>query len=165
MERRSVVREAAERVARASSKAIEKVILELVNDTLEHALRFVSYAAVVNPKIMDRLAEATEDPSDEDILAVVEELADEVARDIDAVIYGYTPKPLQLIVLGAIATARRLGKRSWFERLTYENILHEARMRGLENIERYLVRYPKLTTRIIDWLREKLLRGADGAEH
>ena len=149
------MREAAERVARSSKKVYEDVILSIIEDVLEYVLKYISYTVALWPEILDRLIDkGLVDPTEEDILETIEELADLVNVENS---FNSAPEPVQTIVLGGILAARRIGRRDWFEKMSYEKVLEQARKRNLRKIEHYLVKYPKLSAKIIDWLREKLL--------
>jgi glutamate racemase len=111
-------------------------------------------------RLLDRGVSDLSKASTDDILAVLEEIHDKV--DFDESLKNADPltKNIAVGILGTAYTlVRRFASRDLVEKFTYEKVLEQARKRGMENVERYLVSYPNLTKKLIDWLRCKLVDG------
>jgi hypothetical protein len=152
-------REAARRVASAARSILEEVVVEAVNYFIRDLLEYLAYVAACNWDEAQRLlAERGPDPDTEAILGVLEELADRV--DFDSALSSADENTRRVVtgVLSlALGLARRFAPREWIERFTYSNVLAKARERGLDEVVKYLEKYPRLSSRLIDWLRSKLL--------
>jgi hypothetical protein len=151
--------EAARRVASTAKSALEEVVVEVVNSFLKDLLEYLAYVAVSNWDEAQRIiAERGLDPDSETVLGVLEELADRV--DFDSSLSSVDPNTRRVVnsVMAVVfGLARRFAHREWVEKFTYENALRKARERGLEDVVKYLEKYPKLSSRLIDWVRSKLL--------
>jgi hypothetical protein len=91
---------------------------------------------------------------------VLEEMHDRV--DFDRAL-GQTDdpalRPVVSIVNVVTGLVRRFAPRDLVSRFTYENVLAQARKRGLRDVEEYLTKYPNLCRRLIDWLRSRVEAG------
>lgn len=149
-------RESARRVAEVSRGALERALAAAVLDLLEVALHYLPYAVAQWPEALELLAERCGgDPTDEDVLAVLDELADKV--DLSASL-SKAPLPLRYAVGSVIAAARRMWGRDRLERLTYEYALELAEREGAAQLAELMRKYPRLARRVIGWLRECLLK-------
>jgi hypothetical protein len=152
-------REAARRVASTAKSALEEAVIEVVNSFLKDLLEYLAYVAVSNWDEAQRIiAERGLDPDAETVLGVLEELADRV--DFDSSLSSADPNTRR-VVNGVLAVvfglAKRFAPREWVEKFTYENALRKARERGVEDVVKYLEKYPKLSSKLIEWIRSKLL--------
>ena len=152
-------REAARRVASTAKSALEEAVVEVVNSFLKDLLEYLAYVAVSNWDEAQRIiAERGLDPDVETVLGVLEELADRA--DFDSSLSSVDPNTRRVInsVLAVVfGLAKRFAPREWVEKFTYENALRKARERGVEDVVKYLEKYPKLSSKLIDWVRSKLL--------
>jgi len=149
--------EAGKRVAESSKKILEKVVIDVVGEVLNQALKIAASTMILDPMVLNKLAEkGITDPDDELVMDVIEEVyGDNVNIDES---FNNAPQHLQITVNSIIVLARRLGKKEWFEKLTYENVLEQARKRKLDDIVRFMTRYPKLSRKVIEWLRNRVLQ-------
>ena len=155
MGRRESWRKAGERVAELRKKAIEEAAIGVVEEVVEQLIKFLPLSVLMWDRAIDRLAEkGIVDPTDDDILEVMEELADEINVYES---FKSAPKSVKSAICVAMKIAKRLGKREWFERLTYEEVLKRAKKRGMNELTEYLVKYPRLCEKLIDWVRECLM--------
>jgi hypothetical protein len=152
-------REAARRVASAARSVLEEAVVEAVNYFIRDLLEYLAYVAAYSWEDAQRLlAERGLDPDTDTVLSVLEELADRV--DFDSALSSADPNTRRLVggVLAlAFGLAKRFAPREWIEKFTYENALRKARERGVDEVVKYLEKYPKLSRRLIDWIRSKLL--------
>jgi len=152
-------REAARRVASTARSVLEEAVVEAVNYFIRDLLEYLAYVAVYSWDEAQRLlVERNLDPDTEAILGVLEELADRV--DFDSALSNAdenTRRAVRGVLSLALGLARRFAPREWIERLTYNNVLAKARERELNEVVKYLEKYPRLSSRLIDWLRSKLL--------
>jgi hypothetical protein len=152
-------REAARRVASTAKSALEEAVVEVVNTFLKDLLEYLAYVAVSNWDEAQRvIVERGIDPDAEAVLGVLEELADRV--DFDSALSSADPNTKRVVnnVLAVVfGLARRFAPREWIEKFTYENALRKAQERGIVDVVKYLEKYPKLSSRLIDWVRSKLL--------
>jgi hypothetical protein len=152
-------REAARRVASTARSVLEEAVVDAVNYFIRDLLEYLAYVATYSWDEAQRLlAERGLDPDTDAILSVLEELADRI--DLDSALSSADPNTRRLVggVLALVfGLAKRFAPREWIEKLTYENALRKARERGVDEVVKYLDKYPKLSSRIIDWIRSKLL--------
>ena len=152
-------RKAARRVASTARSVLEEAVVEAVNYFIRDLLEYLAYVAVYSWDEAQRLlVERNLDPDTEAILGVLEELADRV--DFDSALSNAdenTRRAVRGVLSLALGLARRFAPREWIERLTYNNVLAKARERELNEVVKYLEKYPRLSSRLIDWLRSKLL--------
>jgi len=140
---------------------LEKAILDVVGEVLNQAVKVVASTMILDPVVLDKLAEkGITDPDDDVVLDVVEEVYGD-SVDVEAA-FNNAPQHIQVAVLSVIALARRLGKREWFGKLTYENVLEVVRRKGLRDIEEFLIRYPRLSRKVIEWLRTRVSSSPTG---
>lgn len=147
--------EAAERVERKSREVYEDVVLGLLEDIMQYALIYISYTVATWPELLDKLIEkGLENPSEEDILETIEEMSSYINVDNS---FKSAPEPLKTIIIGGLIAAKRIGKKEWFEKMSYEKVLELSRKRGLKKVEELLIKYPNTCRKIIDWMRSKLV--------
>ena len=140
---------------------LEKAVLDVVGEIMNHVVKIVASTMILDPVVLDRLVEkGITDPDDAAVLDIIEEVYGD-SVDIESS-FNNAPQHIQVAVLSVIALARRLGRREWFEKLTYENVLGAVRKRGLRDIEEFLVRYPRLSRKVIEWLRRRVSTGPAG---
>jgi hypothetical protein len=155
-------REVAKRVAESSRSALEDIAVWLVNSFIDKLLDIVAYtSAMAWSDVQQKLIEkGLTDPTADDILAVLEDMADRVDFD-EALKYaehaGAVGAAIETILHIGISAAKRFASRDLIQRFTYEKVLEQARKRGMEKVVEYLTRYPKLSRKLIDWLRSKML--------
>jgi hypothetical protein len=155
-------REAAKRVADTSKQVLEDIALWLTNSFLSKFLDVVAYTSAsmwseVQQKLADR---GIEDPSTDDILSVLEEMSDLVDFD-KSIEYakqaGLVGRVAEAMLGISVSIANRFASRELVQKFTYEKVLEQASKRNLDNVVSYLTRYPKLTRKLIDWLRVKII--------
>lgn len=156
-----VVERAAERVSSLSKKLIEEVAVDIVNMLLGDMMEYLAYSVALNwSDVQSILVERRLDPTPENILAIVEELADRV--DVESALKSAdenTRKIIDNMLSVGIGIARRFAKREWIEKFTYENVVKQAEKRDLTKLLDYLKRYPKLSSKLIDYLRNQIIGG------
>ena len=155
-------REAAKRVADASRQVLEDIALWLTNSFISKLLDVVAYtSASMWGEVQQKLAEkGIDDPSTDDILSVLEEMSNLVDFDksIEYAKQAGTAGRVAEAMLGiAVNVAKKFASRELVNKFTYEKVLEQASKRNLDNVVSYLTRYPKLTRKLIDWLRDKIL--------
>jgi len=112
-------------------------------------------AAASWPELLDRLAaKGVLDPTDDDILRAAEELADRL--DVEGALES-APEPARAAVVAALTIAKRLGRPEWWERLSLEEAVRLAKKHAPE-VAGLMVKYPRLTVRILGWLKWRLTR-------
>jgi hypothetical protein len=155
-------REAAKRVADTSRQVLEDTVLWLTNSFLTKLLDVVAYtSASMWSEVQQKLAErGLEDPSTDDILSVLEEMSDLVDFD-KSIEYakqaGIVGRVAEAMLGIAVSIAKKFASRELINKFTYDKVLEQASKRNLDNVVSYLTRYPKLTRKLIDWLRGKIL--------
>jgi len=154
-------REAAGRVASTAKRVIEEVVVGVLDTFMKDMLEYIAYTVAVNwDEVQRRLIESgvNPEPSTEQILTVLEELADKI--DVDESI-KHADDNTKRIVSGlltiGLGLAKRFAPRDWIERLTYDNVVKQAEKRNMQDLLYYLKNYPKLCTKIIDWLKSKVM--------
>jgi hypothetical protein len=158
-----VSREAASRVASLTRKLLEDVVLDVVNVFFSQVLDAVAYTAIMCwDEGLRILAErGLEDPDTETILKILEENADRfnMYESLGSSCGEDTKKTVNVILTVAFGVAKKFTPKELIEKFTYENVLKQAEKRGLQEVLHYLKNYPKLCTKIIDWIRDELLKG------
>lgn len=153
---------AAERVFSLSKKLIEEVALDMINMLLGDTMEYLAYSVALNwADIQSALIERRLDPTPENILAIVEEFADRV--DIESALKSAdenTRKIVDNMLSVGIGVARRFARKEWIEKFTYENVVKQAEKRNLVKLLEYLRRYPKLSSKLIDYLRNQIVSGS-----
>jgi len=155
-------RAAAKRVAEASKSALEDIAVWIVNSFIDKMLDVVAYtSAMMWSDVQQKLVEkGLTDPTTDDILAILEEMADRVDFD-ESLKYaeqaGAVGTAVETILQIGISAAKRFASKELIQKFTYEKVLEQAKKRGMEKVVDYLTRYPKLSRRLIDWLRSKML--------
>ena len=156
-----VVKKAAERVSSLSKKLIEEVAVDIVNMLLGDMMEYLAYSVALNwNEVQSMLVERKLDPTPDNILALVEELADKV--DIESALKSAdenTRKMVDNMLAVGIGAARRFAKREWIEKFTYENVVKQVEKRNLTELLNYLRKYPKLSSKLIDYLRNQMIIG------
>jgi len=156
------VERAAERVFSLSKKLIEEVALDMINMLLGDTMEYLAYSVALNwADIQSALIERRLDPTPENILAIVEEFADRV--DIESALKSAdenTRKIVDNMLSVGIGVARRFARKEWIEKFTYENVVKQAEKRNLVKLLEYLRRYPKLSSKLIDYLRNQIVSGS-----
>jgi len=156
-----VVSKAAERVSSLSKKLIEEVAVDIVNMLLGDMMEYLAYSVALNwNEVQSMLVERKLDPTPDNILALVEELADKV--DIESALKSAdenTRKMVDNMLAVGIGVARRFAKREWIEKFTYENVVKQVEKRNLTELLDYLRKYPKLSSKLIDYLRNQMIIG------
>jgi hypothetical protein len=155
------VREAAGRVADATKRLLEDVVVDAVQMFLRDVLDSVVLAVALRwDEVLVRLAERGLQPTTENVLSVLEEMHDRV--DFDRAL-GQADDPVLRPVVSTInvvaGLVRRFAPRDLVSKFTYENVLVQARRRGLRDVEEYLTKYPNLCRRLVDWLRSRVEAG------
>jgi hypothetical protein len=155
-------REAAKRVADNSKQALEEVALWLINSFIDNILDIVAYtSAEMWDEVGMRLSEkGLEDPSTDDILAVLEDMSDKVDFDKSieyAKSAGLAGRVAETMLSIGIRIAKRFANRELIQKFTYDKVLEQAKKRNIDKVVNYLVKYPRLTRKMIDWLRDKML--------
>jgi len=145
-------RRAAERVSRARDSALEELALE----ALRQALELLPTLAAGSDSLVEKLAEkGLADPAPEDILAAAEELADRF--DVEEALARAPPPLRALVELGLALASASLDGRA-LQKLTPEGVREYAARRGNPELLGYLERYPRLSAKVIGWLRVRLER-------
>jgi KaiC/GvpD/RAD55 family RecA-like ATPase len=146
---------AAERVAEASKKALEAAALKALEAVMNFLAEWVATTMLLDDRVLDKLAEwGVEDPSPRDALRAVEEVYGD-SVDIEEA-YRHLPEKLRVVVDAAISLARRIAKREWIEKMTYENVLALAEKRGLEKLRETMQLCPRLSRKVIEWLKSRV---------
>jgi hypothetical protein len=146
-------------VASTARRVIEEVVVETVDTFMKDMLEYIAYTVAMSwDEVQRRLVElGVDDPSTEQILAILEELADRI--DIDESI-KHADENTRRVVSGlltiGLGLAKRFAPRDWIERFTYDNVVKQAEKRNMQDLLHYLKSYPKLCTKMIDWLRSKV---------
>jgi hypothetical protein len=157
-----VVSKAAERVSSLSKKLIEEVAVDIVNMLLGDMMEYLAYSVALNwNEVQSMLVERKLDPTPDNILALVEELADKV--DVESALKSAdesTRKMVDNMLAVGIGVARRFAKREWIEKFTYENVVKQVEKRNLTELLNYLRKYPKLSSKLIDYLRNQMISGS-----
>jgi hypothetical protein len=139
-------------VSRVSAKALE----ELAMEALRQALELLPLLAAESDALVDALAaRGLTDPAPEDVLAVAEEMADRV--DLDRALQRAPPPLRALVELCFSLASAGLGGEA-LEKLTPEGVRGYALESGNRELLSLLDRYPKLSARVIAWLRARLAR-------
>ena len=151
----------ARRLASFSKRVVEDVVVDAINYFLSDLLDLLVYEVALGwDEVIRWFARTGAEPTRENLLAAVDELSDAV--DIDRAI-GSSGSPTSRVVLEVVDSvaglARRLLPRETLERLTYENVLEQARRRGMAEVVEYMTRYPRISRKVVDWLRSRLLAG------
>jgi len=147
-------REAAQRAKDTRDKALglEDIALEALKQTLD----VLPALALNNDKLVDKLAQKKKlDPSTDDILEAAEELAD--SFDPESTL-SYAPAPLRAVIEGAFVIASMSLTREKLEKLTYQKILEYAVKKDNKELVHYLEKYPRLSEKVILWVRSRLER-------
>jgi len=136
------------------------VSIEVVNTFLKDLIDIAAYTAISCwGEGLKMLASRGSEPDADAVLELLEEHADsiDVSRSIGSEC-GASVKSVAIAMLEAvIGIAKRVAPRELVEKLTYENALAQAEKRGLAEVLSYLKKYPKLSRKVIDWVRAKLL--------
>jgi hypothetical protein len=152
-------REAAERVASLSKKALEVIVVDIVNYFIKDLLEILAYASASRwDEVQMRLIQKGVNPDPESIISVLEEMHDKI--NFDEALAHADPNTKTIIgnLIGTVmALTKRFVPREYIEKFTYENVINQAEKRNLEEIKHYLTKYPNLTRKLIDWLRAKML--------
>ena len=147
-----VAREA-RRVADLVRASASKALNSILERTLDTLLGMLPLAADTDAVAEELARRGILNPTDEDILDVLDSMADTI--DLDAA-YRRAPMGVRALIDGAFIAVKRLAKPEWVERLTYEEALRVARERGKQRLAAMLERWPNLSRKVIDWVRAKL---------
>jgi hypothetical protein len=157
-----IVRNAAERVSSLSKKLIEEVALDMINMFMSDTIEYLAYSIALNcDEVQTALVERGLDPTPDNILAIVEEFADKV--DVESALKSADENARKIIdnmLSIGIGVARRFAKKEWIEKFTYDNVLKQAEKRNITKLLEYLKRYPKLSSKIIDYIRNQIISGS-----
>jgi hypothetical protein len=152
-------------VASTARRILEEAVVGALDTFMKDLLEYIVYTVALNwDEVQKKLLEsgANPEPSTEQILMALEELADKV--DVDEAI-KHADENTRRVVSGlltiGLGLARRFAPREWVEKLTYDNVVRQAEKRNMHELLHYLKSYPKLCTKIIDWLRSKVMEGRD----
>jgi hypothetical protein len=151
-------RDIANRVTSMSKNVLEDVVVDLANNFINNFIEYFAYTVASNwDEVQYRLLEKRLEPTADNILSVLEELSDKI--DVGASIENADDNTKRIVggmlSLG-IALAKRI-RRDWLEKLTYENVVKQAEKRNMTELLNYLRKYPRLTSKIIDWVRERVV--------
>ncbi|MEM3943853.1 MAG: hypothetical protein QXJ59_07185 [Thermofilaceae archaeon] len=91
------------------------------------------------------------DPALDDVLSILEERSERV--DFGAALSA-APAAVQALVASGLIIARRLG--GGRVELSRERLVEYARKRGVEEVAQLLEKYPRLSGRLVEWLRAAL---------
>jgi len=153
------IREAASRVASSTKKMLEDVAVDTVQMFLKDMLDSAALTVALRwDEVLRRLAERGQQPTTENVLSVLEEMHDKV--DFNAVFMSKddpVAKPVAAMLSTVLGLAKRFASRDLLEKLTYDNVLAQARKRNLKDVEEYMVKYPNLCRKLVEWLRSMLL--------
>lgn len=153
------IREAASRVASSTKKMLEDVAVDTVQMFLKDMLDSAALTVALRwDEVLRRLAERGQQPTTENVLSVLEEMHDKV--DFNVVFMSKddpVAKPVAAMLSTVLGLAKRFASRDLLEKLTYDNVLAQARKRNLKDVEEYMVKYPNLCRKLVEWLRSMLL--------
>jgi len=148
-------REAGARVSTLTHQALRKVIEDMLTTAFEICWQSLPTALMMWDRAIEKLAEkGITDPTNEQILETLEELADEI--DLNASLAS-APRPVRLAVLSALSLGKRFWKPEYAEKFTYEKLLEYARKHEPQVYE-YMRKYPRLSRKIIEWVRACLMK-------
>jgi len=153
------IREAASRVASSTKKMLEDVAVDTVQMFLKDILDSAALTVALRwDEVLRRLADRGQQPTTENVLSVLEEMHDKV--DFNTVFMSKddpVAEPVATMLSTVLNLAKRFASRDLLEKLTYDNVLAQARKRNLKDVEEYMVKYPNLCRKLVGWLRSMLL--------
>lgn len=147
-----MLRRAAEEVARESGEALSRSLEKMVAASLRAVWSLLPLALSRWDRAVEELAKLDRDPTDEDMLDVLEKLSGEV--DIDRA-YRAAPAGVRAMVDAAISIAGRVWGDELLERLTPEGLASLAERKD-PALAAAMRRCPNLTRRVVEWLRRRV---------
>ena len=148
---------AAKRISDESKKALEMAILAVFPSLVKYLREAVANRLADDDKIVEYMVvHGVEDPSPDDFIDAAEAVYGDVEIDFDE-LYKEIPKPFRVAVDGLIAFAKKVLPAEKLEKLTYENVLEYAKKKSIEDVEKFMEKHPKLSRKIIEWLRKRVL--------
>jgi len=151
-------RDIANRITSMSKNVLEDVVVDLVDNFMSNFIEYFAYTVASNwDEVQYKLLEKRLEPTTENILSVLEELSDKI--DVGASLESADDNTKRVVggMLSLGITLARRIRRDWLEKLTYENVVKQAEKRNMTELLNYLRKYPKLTSKIIDWVRERVV--------
>ncbi len=142
--------EANKRVSNLSKKAMERMLVPLVNKAIMAVFELVPAHAADNPWLAMKLVEkGILDPTLDDVLWILEHEAEDELRVEEAIKTAPGAVTMLLKTFGHIINKI---KPEWLEKMTYEKCVVLAKKHNPE-LYRILTTYPKVSEVLIRWLR------------